>query len=153
MKPETSRRLFLVGSLGVAAVALGWISAGGMAENLVYYWGVSELVAKQDQARGAVVRLGGMVEEGSVEWQADENVLAFEITDGDASFPVRATGAPPQMFREGIGVVLEGNLNGAGVFETDRLMVKHSNEYKEPDADMSAEERRALYDSVLEGSG
>ena len=51
MKPETSRRLFLVGSLGVAAVALGWISAGGMAENLVYYWGGRGEVGREKQKK------------------------------------------------------------------------------------------------------
>jgi cytochrome c-type biogenesis protein CcmE len=153
MKPETSRRLFLVGALLVAGAALTAISFGNMGENLVYYWDVSQTVENREQAKGAVIRLGGMVKEGTVDWKADENVLQFEITDGKQTLPVRATGAPPQMFREGIGVVVEGTVTEAGIFETDRLMVKHSNEYKAPDEDMTAEERKALYDSVLEGNG
>ena len=80
-------------------------------------------------------------------------MLEFQITDGKQTVPVRATGAPPQMFREGIGVVVEGTVTESGTFETDRLMVKHSNEYKAPDEDMTDEERKALYDSVLEGNG
>ncbi len=153
MKPETSRRLFLVGALLVAGVALAAISFGNIGENLVYYWDVSQLVENRSKAGGAVIRLGGMVKEGTVDWRADENVLEFQITDGKQTVPVRATGAPPQMFREGIGVVVEGTVTASGSFETDRLMVKHSNEYKAPDEDMSEEERRALYDSVLEGEG
>lgn len=153
MKPETSRRLFLIGALVVAAGALAAISFGNMGENLVYYWDVSQTVQNSDKAKGAVIRLGGMVKEGTVDWKADENVLEFQITDGKQTLPVRATGAPPQMFREGIGVVVEGTVTDAGTFETDRLMVKHSNEYKAPDEDMTAEERKELYDSVLEGNG
>ena len=153
MKPEVSRRLFLVGALVVAGAALAAISFGNIVENLVYYWDVSQLVENRTTARGAVIRLGGMVKEGTVDWKSNENVLEFVITDGTASVPVRATGAPPQMFREGIGVVVEGTVTEAGNFETDRLMVKHSNEYKAPDEDMTAEERKALYDSVLEGEG
>jgi len=153
MKPETSRRLFLVGALLVAGAALAALSFGNIGENLVYYWDVSQLVENRSKADGAVIRLGGMVKEGTVDWKADEHVLAFQITDGKQAVPVRATGAPPQMFREGIGVVVEGTVTASGSFETDRLMVKHSNEYKAPDEDMSEEERRALYDSVLEGDG
>ena len=153
MKPETSRRLFLVGALVVAAGALAAISFGNMGDSLVYYWDVSQTVENRERAQGAVIRLGGMVKEGTVNWKSDENVLEFDITDGAESLPVRATGAPPQMFREGIGVVVEGTVTEAGTFETDRLMVKHSNEYKAPDEDMTAEERKALYDSVLEGDG
>jgi cytochrome c-type biogenesis protein CcmE len=153
MKPETSRRLFLVGALLVAGVALAAISFGNIGENLVYYWDVSQLVENRSKAKGAVIRLGGMVKAGTVDWKADENVLEFDITDGKQTVPVRATGAPPQMFREGIGVVVEGTVTESGKFETDRLMVKHSNEYKAPDEDMTEAERKALYDSVLEGDG
>jgi cytochrome c-type biogenesis protein CcmE len=153
MKPATARRLFLVGALLVAGGALAAISVGNMGENLVYYWDVSQLVDNRSRAVGATIRLGGMVKEGTVDWDPDANVLAFVITDGNREVPVRATGAPPQMFREGIGVVLEGTMTAGGEFTTDRLMVKHSNEYKAPDAEMTPEERKALYDDVLEGGG
>lgn len=153
MKPAAARRLFLVGALLVAGGALAAISVGNMGENLVYYWDVGQLVENAGRAEGATIRLGGVVKEGTVKWVPERNMLDFEITDGTHAVPVRATGAPPQMFREGIGVVLEGNLAQDGAFETDRLMVKHSNEYKAPDGEMTAEERKELYDSVLEGNG
>jgi cytochrome c-type biogenesis protein CcmE len=153
MSPTASRRLFLVGALVVAGAALGAISFGNIGENLVYYWDVSQLVEKRAQAAGAVVRLGGQVKPGSVDWSAEKNLLRFDITDGKQTVPVECTGAPPQMFREGIGVVVEGTVTATGVFSSDRLMVKHSNEYKAPDEDMSDAERKELYDSVLEGDG
>ncbi len=153
MKASSKRRLFMVGAIAVAASALGAVAFGNMGENLVYYWGPAELVAHGDAAVGATVRLGGLVQEGTVNWQPENNSLAFEVAEGDARVKVHATGAPPQMFREGIGVVVEGTLTPAGVFESDRLMVKHSNEYRAPDAEMTAAERKELYDAVLAGEG
>lgn len=152
MSDTTRRRLFMVGALVVGGGALAAISFGNMGENLVYYWDVGQLVENCESAEGATVRLGGMVVEGSVDWQPATSSLAFRISDGKQEVPVRVTGAPPQMFREGIGVVVEGSPTADCTFESDRLMVKHSNEYRAPDEDMTAEERKQLYDSVLDGS-
>ncbi len=143
-----SRRLFLGISLLVAAGALAFISLGNMGENLVYYWDVGELYDRGDEAIGSTIRLGGVVKEGSVDWQPDESHLAFVITDGTREVPVECSGAPPQMFREGIGVVVEGTMTRGGTFTSERLMVKHSNEYKAPEDGMTADERKELYRTV-----
>jgi cytochrome c-type biogenesis protein CcmE len=132
MSPIGRRRLFLVVALGVAPSALGVVAYGNIGENLVYYWDPTQLVAHGDDAVGAVVRLGGVVKPGTVNWQEAKNSLTFEVTDGVETVKVEATGAPPQMFREGIGVVVEGSLTESGEFHSDRLMVKHSNEYRAP---------------------
>lgn len=132
MTSSARRRLFLVGSLVVAGAALGFVAFGNMGENLVYYWDPTQLVEAGEKAEGATVRLGGMVKAGTLDWRAEENALRFEVTDAKNTVKVHATGAPPQMFREGIGVVVEGSLGEDGVFHSDRLMVKHSNEYKPP---------------------
>ena len=55
--------------------------------------------------------------------------------------PVRSTGAPPQMFRDGMGVIVEGRVGSAGVFEASNLMVKHSNEYRAPKPGEEAHEK------------
>ena len=81
---------------------------------------------------GLGTRLGGLVKPGSVRWAPEQSSLSFEVTDGKNTVAVQATGAPPQMFREGIGVVVEGRLQADGQFRSDRLMVKHSNEYRAP---------------------
>lgn len=120
-------------SLLIAGGALWFVSTGmgGLSENLVYYWSPTELVqAGPDES--ATIRLGGQVEPGTVHFDIDTNQLTFAVTDGSTTVPVRCAGAPPQMFREGIGVVVEGALHGDGVFHTDRVMVKHSNEYRAP---------------------
>ena len=143
-----SRRVFLVVALMVAASALGFIVFGNMGENLVYYWDVGELRAAGDDAVGATIRLGGVVKEGTVDWRPDDSQLDFIITDGTQEVPVECSGAPPQMFREGIGVVVEGTMTRSGKFTSERLMVKHSNEYKAPEEGMTADERKQLYRTV-----
>ncbi len=147
---SAGRRIFLVVALLVAGGALAFISMGNIGENLVYYWDVAQLTEAGDKAVGATIRLGGVVKEGTVDWNADENHLTFIVSDGTHDVPVEATGAPPQMFREGIGVVVEGTMTSGGTFTSDRLMVKHSNEYKAPEEGMTAEERKKLYATVEE---
>ena len=144
--------LFLAGALFVAASALGlvWFAADEMGENLVYYWEPTELLAVGDDAYGPQIRLGGIVKEDSLEWVEGEQELWLTVTDTENDVRVHARGAPPQMLREGIGVVVEGTMTQAGVFETDRLMVKHSNEYKAPIEGMTMEERKALYETIEE---
>jgi cytochrome c-type biogenesis protein CcmE len=125
-------RWFAVGALAVAAAAFAIITAGGIGENLVYYWGPADLHAAGDKAVGATIRLGGKVAEGSVRYGAGASNLEFDVADGKAVVHVRSSGVPPQMFREGIGVVVEGTMTSAGVFESQRLMVSHNNEYRAP---------------------
>ena len=127
------RPLAAVTAVLIAGGALVWISAGNLGENLVYYWSPTELNGAGDKAAGATVRLGGLVQPGSVDWDPDSQRLSFRISDGTEEVRVVSNGSPPQMFREGIGVVVEGQLQGADVFHTDRVMVKHSNEYRAPD--------------------
>lgn len=132
MNETSRRRLFAVGALLVAGGALAVVSMSSMGDELVYYWSPSELLAKGDQAKDATVRIMGMVEAGSVDWKPEAQTLAFRVTDGTKTVAVQGQGAPPQMFREGIGVVVEGQYAADQVFKTNRLMVNHSNEYRAP---------------------
>lgn len=125
-------RLALVAALAIAGVAFVVLAIGGIGKNLVYYWGPSELVAAGDKAYGATIRLGGQVKAGSVQYANGPSNLAFEVTDRKADVKVVSTGVPPQMFREGIGVVVEGTMDRDGTFHSNRLMVSHGNEYKAP---------------------
>ncbi|MBI2567609.1 MAG: cytochrome c maturation protein CcmE [Candidatus Schekmanbacteria bacterium] len=131
----------------VAAAALGYIAYGGIGENLVYYWSPTELVQAGPRAFGPIIRLGGLVKQGTVEWNKEANFIAFQVTDGKEQVKVENTGAPTQMFREGIGVVVEGTFSTDGVFRSNRLMVKHSNEYRAPQDGVPVEE---LYKTMEE---
>ena len=88
-----------------------------------------------------------MVEPGSVQWDPGTQHLAFRITDGAATVFVDGQGAPPQMFREGIGVVVEGKMGGDGTFRTHEVMVKHNNEYRPPKEGEKPEE---MYKSLVQ---
>ena len=123
---------FALGALAVAGVAFAIITAGGIGENLVYYWGPGEVHAAGDKAVGATIRLGGRVAPGSVQYGEGASGLEFDVGDGNAIVHVKSRGVPPQMFREGIGVVVEGTMTRAGYFESHRLMVSHNNEYRAP---------------------
>ena len=131
--PSGRRRLLAVLALAVGAAAFSFLAFGNLGDNLVYYWSPTELAEAGDKAEGATIRLGGLVAENSVRRGKDGLILDFEVTDGEQTIPVHAEAVPPAMFREGIGVVLEGSLGKDGVFQTQRLMVKHDNEYRAPD--------------------
>jgi cytochrome c-type biogenesis protein CcmE len=133
-------RMAAIVALLIAGGALTYISMGSLGDNLVYYWSPTEVNASKDEAMGATIRLGGQVVPGTVDWKPDSQALKFRITDGQTEQLVTSTGAPPQMFREGIGVVVEGRLQGDGTFETDRVMIKHSNEYRAPEDGESPDE-------------
>lgn len=128
------KKRFALCAIGVAGLALLVITIGGIGENLVYYWGPTELRNAGTHARGATIRLGGLVAAGSVRYVNETSLLEFDVTDMQNIVHVRSTGVPPQMFREGIGVVVEGTMTRAGHFESSRLMVKHGNEYQAPTA-------------------
>ncbi len=130
----TSTRRKAIFAVAIAAIAaiLVFLAVGGIGENLVYYWSPTELAAAGEEARGATVRLGGVVVPGSVVRGDDGLQLDFAVTDGTEQVAVRARAVPPAMFREGIGVLVEGHLGADGVFETERLMVKHDNQYQPP---------------------
>lgn len=129
---KANKRPFAIGAMVVIIGAFGYLMYGGVEENLVYFLTPSELIAKGEKVMDRPVRLGGQVVPGSVEWNADSLNLRFRVTDGTKEVAVQSSGAPPQMFRAGIGVVVEGKYHKAGVFESHSLMVKHSNEYRPP---------------------
>lgn len=134
MSRTRNKQLAALGALAIAGAALWVIAYGGIEENLVYFWNPKELLEKGEVAHGATVRLGGVVRDGSVDWNPDTLDLQFDAGIAPASgpaVPVHAEGAPPQMFREGIGVVVEGTYDGE-IFHAERVLVKHSNEYRAP---------------------
>lgn len=123
-------------AIGVAVVALGiylFIALGGIGKNLVYYWGPTQVEQAGSKAVGATIRLGGMVVPGSIVRGRGASAVEFDVEDGKSTVHVVSQGVPPQLFRAGIGVVVEGTMTKQGVFDGKRLMVSHSNEYRAPE--------------------
>jgi len=152
-KLRRKTRRFMIGAFLVAAVAFGVIAATGINNNLVYYWTPSDLLANGDKAYGANIRLGGMVAKGSIR-QLGGSAVEFDVKDATQLVRVRTATVPPQMFRENIGVVVEGTMTRSGYFESSRLMVSHNNEYKPPEKGhpMDRKELERMMKSVEQGN-
>ena len=127
-----STKWFAISALAVAGLGFLAITVGGIGENLVYYWAPKDVAAAGPKAVGATIRLGGQVAVGSVKWGEGVSDLEFDVTDGAATVHVVSKGVPPQLFRDRIGVVVEGTMTSAGQFESRRLMVSHDNKYRAP---------------------
>lgn len=130
MRKKTRR--FMIAAFAVAAIAFIVIAAGGINKNLVYYWTPTDLHAAGDKAYGASIRLGGMVVPGSIRNRTGVSGLEFDVKDAAGIVHVKSAGVPPQMFRENIGVVVEGTMTRSGYFQCNRLMVSHNNQYRAP---------------------
>lgn len=141
------RRRWAIGGVALIAVTFGWLLFGGLDQNVVYFLTPAELLAKGPEAIDVPVRLGGQVKPGSVLWDEKTLDLRFAVVDGDGEVEVQSSGAPPQMFRDGMGVVVEGRYGRDGVFRSSNLMVKHSNEYRAPAA---GERPQEMYRTLFE---
>jgi len=121
------RRLVLIGSaVGVLAVAVALV-LGALRDSIVFFNSPSDVVEKH-VAAGTRIRLGGLVKDGSVT-RGNDLKVHFEVTDGNRELPVNYQGVLPDLFREGQGVVAEGVLDGAGVFNADTILAKHDETY------------------------
>jgi cytochrome c-type biogenesis protein CcmE len=136
MKPK-----FLIGG-AVIVLALGYMVWAGVTQSTVYFVTPSELSAAP--VSGKAYRLGGLVERGSVKWEPRTLDLAFTVSDGKATVPVRHKGTAPDLFGEGRGAVVEGQWMREGYFKATLIMAKHSEEYQAPHATKEAPPKRLL---------
>ncbi len=136
MNPTTRNRLVALAALLIAGAGLAYVAFGNIGQNLVFYWTPGEMLAQGSKAYGPTIRLGGVVQPGSVKWDSGRTHLSFRVADSmtpdAASVVVSSSETPPQMFRAGIGVVVEGTFDKSQTFTSSRLMVNHSNEYRPP---------------------
>ncbi len=136
MKQSLKGPALAIGALIVAGAALIFIATGKLGDNLVYYWTPADMIAQGTKAYGPTIRLGGLVVPGTIVWNPNHTALSFEVSDSLEPAAKRVKVAceevPPQMFRENIGVVVEGTYDSSGIFKSSRLMVNHSNEYRPP---------------------
>ena len=102
-----------------------------LSSSLVYFVLPSEYAANPSEYEGRRLRLGGFVEPGSVNYDDQNLQLAFRVTDRFQSYPVYYKGAPPNLFKEDTGVVIEGGFDG-DTFQGDNLLIKHSEVYEAP---------------------
>ncbi len=127
MQTRKKRRLYLVlaGMLALGGATALVLTAFN--DNLVYFYSPTELAEKQDIGPDRHLRIGGLVEEGSIEKKGE--IVLFRVTDTANAIPVTYTGVLPDLFREGQGVVAEGKLGRDGVFAASEVLAKHDENY------------------------
>ncbi|KAB2746779.1 cytochrome c maturation protein CcmE [Brucella anthropi] len=132
------KRLFLIGgALAVLAIAVG-LMLMAFSQDIRFFRTPADLT-EQDMASGSRFRLGGLVEEGSVSREGSE--LRFTVTDTIKTVKVVFEGIPPDLFREGQGVVAEGRFGDDGVFRADNVLAKHDENYVPKDLADSLKEK------------
>ena len=122
---RSRRRALFLGLVVVAAVAV--LAVAAMEGTFTYYRTPTELAA-HPSGPGQSLRLSGMVVPGSVHRHGSH--VRFELTDGAHDVTVRSVAAPPSDFRAGQGAVVEGVMKQPGVFQAQRVLVRHSNQYR-----------------------
>jgi cytochrome c-type biogenesis protein CcmE len=124
--------LFVGGALAAALGFLIWTATQGA---IVYYHTVSELHAMGADVEGRLVRVNGIVVDGSIHEASAEGIIRFEIEDATGVLPVEFRGSPPDLFGYAeddkySDVIAEGRLRSTGVFEARNLIVKHGPEFE-----------------------
>ena len=130
MKPRHKKLIAIAGGLAVLGVAAALVLSA-FEKNLVFFFTPSQ-VAANEAPQGRTFRIGGMVEKGSVKRDGVE--VRFIVTDTAKSIPVVYSGALPDLFREGKGVVAQGQLGSDGVFRAREVLAKHDENYMPPEA-------------------
>jgi len=126
IKAKHQRLVLLLIAL-VALIGAGLLAAYALKNQAAYFYVPSDLAARPPE-QGRAIRLGGMVEKGSIRKAADGVTVNFIVGDGKARIPVRFTGITPDLFVEGSGVVAEGRMEGP-TFVADNLLAKHDENY------------------------
>ena len=136
-----NQRLVLVSAALVAVLAAMLLAMWGLRERASYFYTPADIAAGK-APQGQAMRLGGMVERGSVQRQPDGVTIRFTVTDGHSRTPVVFRGITPDLFREGSGAVAEGRLEN-GTFVADTILAKHDERYMPPELGNLAAEHKA----------
>ena len=141
VRPKHQRLLLVI--LAVAAlVGAVLLAMVGLKDRAAYFYTPADIAAGEAD-RSRAMRLGGMVETGSVEQGGDGVTTRFVVEDGGARVPVHYRGILPDLFREGSGVVAEGRLSPDGTFVADNILAKHDERYMPPQMGNEAAEHQA----------
>jgi cytochrome c-type biogenesis protein CcmE len=141
MKPK-NQRLVLVTAAIIAVFAAVLLFMWGIRDRAAYFYTPADIAAGK-AGEGRAVRLGGMVERGSIQRQPDDGVtIRFVLTDGKAATAVTYRGITPDLFREGSGAVAEGRMQGS-TFVADTILAKHDERYMPPELGNLAAEHKA----------
>lgn len=138
MNSTQKKRLGLIAGGLIICGAAAALVFNAFEENLVFFFSPSQ-VAAHEAPEGRAFRIGGFVQEGSVQRQKDGVTVRFELTDTAHTVPVTYKGSLPDLFKEGKGVVAQGKLQN-GVFVADQVLAKHDENYMPPEAEKAVQD-------------
>ena len=137
MKPHRRQRLTIIGFIAVGLSAAIGLTLFALSENINLFYTPTQVAAGEVPV-GQHIRIGGMVREGSYMAAPDSLQVQFDATDYANSVKIHYEGILPDLFREGQGIVVEGSLDAAGLFQASRVLAKHDENF------MSQEVKAAL---------
>ena len=140
MKPKNQRLVLVVAAIAAVLIAV-MLAMWGLKDRAAYFYTPADIAAGK-AADGQAIRLGGMVEAGSIQRQTDGVTIRFVVTDGKAQTNVTYRGIVPDLFREGSGAVVEGRME-RGTFFADTILAKHDERYMPPELGNLAAEHKA----------
>ena len=148
MTPKQKTRLIFVCLLAVAVSVATALMLYGFDQNLLYFYSPSQVKAGEPPAN-RIFRVGGLVVDDSVQYEADGMTVHFVLTDTAQKVKVTYKGILPDLFREGQGIVAQGELNRDGVFVAEEVLAKHDENYMPPEvAEALQTANRAFYKPV-----
>ncbi len=133
------KRLTLVAAALVLLGLAAWLIVGALRQNMVFFYTPTEVLGGV-AGQGRSVRVGGLVEAGSLRRQADGMSVQFAVTDLKHKVAVRYRGILPDLFKEGKGAVVQGRLGADGWFLADEVLAKHDENYMPPEAAYALEQ-------------
>ncbi|BBL69488.1 cytochrome c maturation protein CcmE [Methylogaea oryzae] len=126
------RRMVWVGLLIAGVAVAAFLALTAFQKNLLYFYTPSQIAAGE-APKGYPFRVGGLVEQGSVQRDPQSLLVRFTVSDGKASVPIAYTGILPDLFREGQGIIAMGQLDDANVFQASEVLAKHDENYMPPE--------------------
>lgn len=138
MKPRTKRALAIGGGVATLGVVAALV-LNAFQSNLVFFFSPTQVAAKEAPLDRSF-RVGGLVEAGSVQREANGLTVRFVVTDMAKTVPVVYTGLLPDLFKEGKGVVAQGKLGADGRFVASEVLAKHDENYMPPEAQHAVEQ-------------
>lgn len=140
MRNRHKRAALIVGGLAALGIA-GALVLNAFQSNLVFFFTPTQ-VSAGEAPKGRTFRIGGMVQTGSVQRQSDGLTVKFVVTETAKDMPVTYASILPDLFREGKGVVAQGELGADGVFRADDVLAKHDENYMPAEAQHAVDQAK-----------
>tara|TARA_R110000782_G_scaffold116702_4_gene206750 strand:+ start:638 stop:1087 length:450 start_codon:yes stop_codon:yes gene_type:complete len=125
--------MYIIGAALLAVAGAAALALTAFEDSVVFFFSPSEIVEKSPIDPDQRLRIGGLVEEGTVTKLQDGKTIAFVVTDMAQSVTVAYSGILPDLFREGQGIVAEGHMNANGTFVASEVLAKHDENYMPPE--------------------